>query len=239
MRKIFLFVLAAMVFTSAASASAAVILATDFTGNARDNLTNTVSNISWDTVDGINTPANSLVFVGSGSTDLNFQSSSTDFVNVAYNLSFADQGPWSFTVEDVTLDAGTSQVELTTASLLMNATSGSGSPQISIRNLQLTVEVIGLASGSLGSFTESFDEPSNGTGSTYEVDLSGLTENLDSSQTYDFVFTVSSTFTSGVNASIDDLVINGNIITAIPEPSSLLLGGLGLLGFIGLARGRR
>jgi hypothetical protein len=212
----------------------ATILADAFDDRSLDNSTNTASFASWDTMAGITAPATSLVFIGNGefsaTANLDFHNISGT-IGVDYNLS--NEGTWTTRIENISLDSGTSTISLTSLSLTLNATTNSGGAQSTNRNLQLNVQVVGSTSGSLGSVMVSQDEPGGGSGTTYSADLTGIT--LNASEIYDIILDVSSTFTSGVNASIDDFVLSGNI-TAIPEPSLAAL--IGLSGYVLLRRQR-
>jgi len=218
------------------TANAAVIFADNFTNVATNNATDTATlDTAWDTVSGVNAPSTALVIVGNGEfnagADLKFHSMA-NWIAVDYNLS--NEGTWTTTIEDVTLDTGTASIDLTSLTLTMQGTTNTGATQNGGRNLQLTVEVFDTG-GSLGSDTDSKTEPGGGSGTTYTADLSGIT--MVAGETYDIEITISSTYTSGVNAAIDNLVLNGDI-TPVPAPAALP-AGLALLGIVALKRRRK
>lgn len=213
---------------------AATILSTDFTGITTNDATNTVSNINWDTVAGVDTPASSLTIATIAGDDVSFFSSA-NLVKVGYNLK--DNGPFSFTIEDLSL-VGASAIDLTALSLDMDAITNNGGEQNQSRDLTVAVEVVGSISKSLGSYSTTISEPGKRTTgespTTYEVDLGELVS-LSDTETYDVVVTISSPGNLGVNAQFDTLRLTGDI-TAVPEPGSL---GMGLLGLGGLCMAKR
>jgi hypothetical protein len=224
-RRTFAVVFATGLLVVATSTQADIVLGDDFTNVATNGGTDTATiDTAWDTVSGINAPSTSLVFVGNGEysavADLLFHNTANE-IAVDYNLS--NEGSWYTTIEDLTLDAGTASIDLTSLSLLFQGTTNSGGVQTNTRNLQLTVEVFD-SGGSLGSNTDSKNETGGAAKTTYTADLTGIT--LVAGETYDIVITVSSTYSSGINASIDDLSLVGDI-TPIPEPAALALMGLG------------
>jgi hypothetical protein len=220
------------------AASAATILSTDFTEVTTDDSSGTVSNVSWDTVTGLNTPASTLNFVGNsedGGGTLGFFDTA-DLISVDYNLS--NEGSFEFTIANLSLDGGTSAIDLTALSLLLDGTTNSGATQVDAndRALEVTVELIGSSSGSLGTSSFSADEPGGGTGTTYTVDLTSF-PSLGTSESYDFIINIDDVAEAGVNASMDDFLLTGNL-TAIPEPSTLFFIGL-IAGSVVLRRKRR
>lgn len=224
-RKSVALILGAMVGL-AATTPAATVLQSDFAGVSLNSSTNTASSISW-TTNGIVTPTTSMVFVGNddkGGGELDFHNQD-DQLPVDYNLS--NEGSWSTSVTNISLEAPTTSIDLTNLSLDFLLRSNLGVPITSTRDLSITVGVFGSSSGSIGTGFLSQDR-SGADFTNYNIDLSSLPD-LNSSEIYTVEITVDTTYTRGQNASMDNLVLSG---TVVPEPSIALLAGLGLSGLM-------
>ena len=219
---------------SAATSNAATILSTDFS-DVTGTGTSTAA-FTWDTVDGVDTPASNLVLSGqTGSPTLYASSSTNEEVNINYQLNpNAGSGRLFFTstIEDLSLTTGVDSIDLTSFSILYDTRgNGGGNQTAGKNNIEIEVEIIGSISGSLGSNSVTQSEPGNTAGLTYNIDLSSLAS-LDSSETYDVVFTVNVADSGGAHyGAIDNIVLEGDI-TLAPEPSSVALLGLGGLGLM-------
>jgi hypothetical protein len=228
------FAVAIFVLAGASSTSAAVVFQSDFSGvsvtSGVDNINNTVSGITWDTTNGIDTPDTSMVFVGNGANDIDFFNRS-DEIAVDYN--FQDDGSWYTEVTSINLDASTSSISLTNLLVDLTVIDNSGSEVTNDNTVVATVEVFGSSSGSIGS--NFLSQTDTGSGYiTYDIDLSSLSA-LGSSETYTVRLLLER---EGLgNASIDNLILNGNL-TAVPEPSSFAFLAA-CLGSLTLLRRRR
>lgn len=220
----------------AAGSHAAVIIADDFNDVLKTSSPATFG--SWNTVNGINTPTNSLTFFTAGDTasssddgsELSFHNNAANpgMIDVNYNMT---SGGWRTSIILI-LDGSTSSIELTSLSLDMRLTNGSGASQsTSSKSGRMTLELVGSSSGVLGTI-----DPGNSGYPTADytrvLDLSSL-PTLDTSETY--TLNISALGTGfGHHKALDALSLEGDI-AAIPEPSALLLGGL---GFVVLLRRR-
>lgn len=214
----------------AASSHAAVILADDFGDAVKTSSPATFG--SWNTVSGINTPASSLTFVTAGNTAASIDDGSELFfhnnaanpgmIDVNYNMT---SGGWRTSI-NLVLDGSTSSIDLTSISLDMRLTNGSGASQTtSSKSGRMTLELVGSSSGVLGTI-----DPGNSGYPTADytrvLDLSAL-PTLDTSESY--TINISALGTGfGHHKALDALSLEGDI-SAIPEPSTLLLGGFGLV----------
>jgi hypothetical protein len=231
MKKLTLVLGLALVLTLGGMARADVILASDLTGVDVSDATApyTATNITWDTVNGIDTPASSLTFVdpdAPGDVDGFFNTANE--ISVDYNMT--GDGPWSTSIA-LALDAGTAAIDLTDLSLNWRVTNNSGGNNTpNNKNTTWAVEIIGSSSGSLGTSSVS-GAPGNPT-QLRTIDLSSFS--LDDTETYTLTLKVSGTGW-GHNASLQDLSLTGDITPAttaplVPEPATLAILGLGVLG---------
>lgn len=202
------------ILLTATSAHAAVILASNFNDVVKTAYP-TATNITWDTVNGIETPAGSLTFTGASE----FQNVTANEIDVAGNLP-----NWSTSVALV-LDAATASIALSTLDFNWRVTTNGGADNTSASKSDTwTAEVIGSVSGSLGTASIGPAAPGNPT-QFRSIDLSSFT--INNTETWTLSLGIVGTG-FGHNASLQDIEINGDI-TAIPEPSAALLGGLGAL----------
>ncbi|MEJ6560088.1 MAG: PEP-CTERM sorting domain-containing protein [Akkermansiaceae bacterium] len=208
-----------------ASAEAAAILSTDFTGRSVSGTT--ASNITWVT-DGVADPGNLTVTNSNLAGNGNLFSTANAAGHFAVANNTGNGGVW-FTDIPVSILGG--DIALMSVDLDVTNFNGSGGFQGVSRSTDFTVEVIGSASGSLGSISGAGNGiPSDSFTVTFASPIT-----LTNTETYDFRITASKTAGSpaGNNTAIDSVVFNG---TAVPEPSTLVLG---LLGVFGLAVRRR
>jgi hypothetical protein len=213
----------AIAFT-ATSAQAAVILADDFAD--RSLAGNTATFGSWNTVDGIDTPAASLSFDKGGTTTAaSFFGVNPGEIDVNNNMT-ADGWDTSFVLD---LDASTASIALTSMVIDIRLTNGSGGAQTTgSKSGRMVVELVGSSSGSLGTV-----DPGNSGYPTVEytrtLDLTGL-PTLDGSETYTIILKARGTG-YGHHKSLQAFELSGDI-TPIPEPATmslLALGGLAML----------
>ncbi len=224
MKKQSIIILVAASLLLAGNASAAVLLATDFTGVSRNNTTNTASNITW-TTNGLTLASPDLVF---SHGFINTGGNAPDN-NIRVNRNVETAGPWStsFTITPAVA------LELDNFTLFYRAINVNGFNQLNVKDANVALNVYQGADVTgtlLGTFSDIVVDPGGpnsnnaGSGDTADIDLSSLAA-LTIGQAYTFELTTSShTTTGGNNWAIDNLTLNG-----IPEPSAALLGGLGFL----------
>jgi hypothetical protein len=221
-------ILAAIFTTAASSASAAVVLASDFTGVSKSG--NTASSFSWDTVNGTVTPTTSLSFVDpdNGNAALTFWNTRSGELDVNENIGTGGAWRTSFQLE---LNASTSTINLSTLDLMVSLLNGSGGLQGDASNKDgtYTFTVTGNTTATQQSAFTTIDYTSV-TGQPVSIDLSGIT--LTDAESYTASLTLRrDNGNFGHHVSLDTLSLNGGIV-GIPEPSVALLGGLGLLGLL-------
>ena len=212
---------------TAYSAHAATVLSSDFNGVDPTDTTApfTATNITWDNVNGIDTPAGELTFDNPDG----FHGNNANEIMVNRNLT--TEGPWSTTL-DIQLDAGTASIALTSFDFNWRVTGNSGTNNTSSsKQTNFALNITGSISGDQGTPETGLQ----GTGSPFQfrsIDLTGIT--LNPGEVYTLTFSANGTG-FGHNASILDIALEGEI-TPVPEPTSLALLTLGGLM---IARRRR
>jgi hypothetical protein len=73
--------------------------------------------------------------------------------------------------------------------------------------------------------------PTNGNWSTYAATFTGTEAELDDSIMIELL-------SSGTQANFDNVRLSNNLTSTVPEPSSVLLLGIGMLGLVSLSYGR-
>ena len=203
------------------SHAAFVILSSDFTGVQRNSSTGVASGFSWDTVAAIDAPATSLTFVeGGGSTTVGFFNVN-DEIAVNRNMT---AGGWDTSIT-FQLNSSTSTLSLSQLVLDIRLTTGTGADNTTgSKQGRMAVQLFGSNSGLLGT-VDPGDLSYPSVEHTRTLDLSGF-DALDDSETYTLMIQArGSGF--GHNKSLQGLQL-----TAIPEPTTALLGGLGLLALL-------
>lgn len=211
---------------SLGSAHGATVLASDFTGVSKSG--NTADSFSWDTVNGINTPSTSLDFFDAddGTTAVSFHDVTANEIVVNQNMT---AGGW-VTSFNLSLNGSTASISLTNLIVDLRLATGSGGDNTTgSKQGQISLEVIGSTSGSLGTADLGGDQAYPTVEYTRTLDLSGFAD-LNSSETY--TFQLSATGSGfGHHKSMQAVELTGDI-SPIPEPSVALLGGLGLLALL-------
>lgn len=201
------------------SHAAVVILSSDFTDVQRNSTTGVASGFSWDTVAAIDAPATSLTFVEGGTpTTVGFFNVDNE---IAVNRNMVTAGGWDTSIT-FKLNNFTTTLSLSQLVLDIRLTSGNGADNTTAsKQGRMAIELIGSISGSLGT-VDPGDLAYPSVSHTRTLDLSGF-DALDDTETYTLVIQArGSNF--GHNKSLQGLEL-----TAIPEPSTALLGGLGLV----------
>jgi hypothetical protein len=227
--------IAVITLAAASTVDAEVILSSSFTGvdKTDGSAPYTATNITWDTVSGIDAPAGDLTFVDADTPTTNvngFFDVTANEIDVNYNQT--TEGPWQTEIALV-LDSATASIDLTQIVLGMRLTNGSGADNsTSSKSGRMTVEVIGSSSGSLGVI-----DPGNlsypSVSYTRTIDLSSF-DSLTNSETYTLVIEARGAG-HGHHKSLQNLSLEGDI-TPVPEPAALALLGLG--GLVIAARRR-
>ncbi|MDT8391473.1 MAG: PEP-CTERM sorting domain-containing protein [Lentisphaeria bacterium] len=240
-RKLFTFSTAflAIAFFAAGSAKAetivvtsgATIVSTDFSDAGFTKSGNTASGFTWDDVTGVTAPATSLsVFDNATDAALSFFDVRANQMDVNENI--GGGGTWRSSF-NLVLDGSTSYIDLTSFDLVIDLTTGTGGNQANTSNKDgiWTVNIVGSGSYN-GTASVTIGNYTSVTGQAVSVDLSSL-PNLTNAETYTFTFDViadASDTDWGHNISVDSLSLTGDVATVIPEPSTMILAGLGLLG---------
>lgn len=208
-----------LLFAMALSSQAAfVILSSDFTDVQRNSTTGVASGFSWDTVAAIDAPATSLTFVEGGtSTTVGFFDVNNE---IAVNRNMT-AGGWDTSIT-FQLNNSTTTLSLSQLVLDIRLTTGTGADNnTGSKQGRMAIELIGSISGSLGT-VDPGDLAYPSVSHTRTLDLSGF-DALDDTETYTLVIQARGSG-HGHNKSLQGLEL-----TAIPEPSTALLGGLGLV----------
>ena len=219
------------------TASAVVILSDTFDGVDKSGSAATFD--SWDTVNGIDVPAASLSFFDAngtpavsddGASPLSFFDVTADQIDVNQNM---NNGGWRTSIT-LDLDGSTSAIVLTTLTLDMRLTTGSGTDNTtSSKNGRMTLELVGSTSGVLGTI-DTGDASYPTVNYQRVLDLSSLAT-LGTTETY--TINISALGSGhGHNKSLRGLSLEGNV-TAVPEPSVVLYALLGA-GLVLLRRRR-
>lgn len=205
----------------ASPAQSAVILSSDFTGVSKTG--NTADSFTWDTVNGIDTPATSLDFFDGDSTStVSFHDVSANEIDVNNNMT---AGGWR-TSFDFQLDSSTSTIELTQLVLGLRLTSGSGADNTTgNKSGQMIAEIVGSTSGSIGIADLGGNQGYPSVEYTRTLDLTGFSD-LNDSETYTLTLTAEGTG-FGHHKSLQNFSLE-----AIPEPSIAVLGTLGLISLL-------
>lgn len=198
---------------------ATIIASTDFTNRTVSG--KTASNFAW-TVNGIADP-------GSLTASHNLFNTTAAQNLFAVDRNLRTEGLWTV---DIALNVGSSAIQLSLVTLDAYIFSDSGNFQTVNRDLDLRIDL--LSQGPLMVIdSKAFNNiyPNSGTATQpkpVSFDLSGNT--LAANTNYILRLTASKDSTSGNNAGIDNLRINGSIV---PEPTAITIWGLGLVAMCG------
>lgn len=210
------------------TAKAAVIASTDFDGRIVSGAT--ASNLSW-IINGVADP---------GDLTANFSLFDTPAAQnrFAVDRNLRNAGPWSV---DIPIVVGGSGIELSQVTLDALEFENAGTIQPNSLDLDLNLALLDSTFTSLDSvsilniFPVRLGTPAGSKNVVF--DLSGNT--LSANSTNYLRLTASTSGTFGVNAGIDNLVVNGTVLPtsteAVPEPL-MILGSLAALGLGGMMK---
>jgi hypothetical protein len=207
-----------IVLTTSFHSNATIIASTDFDG--RTVVGNTASGFTW-VVNGISPP-------GDISADFPLFDTSDAQDRFAVNRNIGNEGPWEANIELNFLV--TNNINLSTVTLDAFIFNNLGNLQSHELALNLNASIFVVPSMLLASvdqssiYTDSFSTTFT-QGEFVSFDFTGVT--LLSGNSYYLKLTATGDV-SGNNAGFDNLVINGQVV--VPEPSTLAILGLGLMG---------
>jgi autotransporter-associated beta strand protein len=204
-------ILTAVCILGAGSATAEILLRTDFQGRALDAGTKTASGFSW---------TSELGEAANASTSLTFTGSATGFIGgyglasgslnppgqpipVAGNIETA--GPWSTTFT-FTPDKS---ADLTTINIISYAISATGVHQTSAKPVTWAVNISGGLVNEM--VTASGSDPAGNAPLSLNLDFSGI--RLTAGTPYTFTLTVSAASSTGNNIALNSILVN-----AVPAP---------------------
>jgi len=208
---------------TATSGSAAVILADDFADIVDASKTgNTATFGSWDTVNGIETPASSLSFTdGDSSAVVGFHNAADGEIDVNNNMT---AGGWDTSIV-LDLNDATLSIDLTSLVVDLRLTNGSGADNnTGSKQGQVIAELVGSVSGLLGTADLGGDIAYPSVEYTRTLDLTGLPA-LGGSETYTLTLQARGSGW-GHHKSLQAVELNGDI-TPTPEPATMALLGIG------------
>jgi hypothetical protein len=213
-------------------ADAAVILSDDFADADRSGSNGTIG--AWDIVNGISPPSTTLTFFdGDSPTQLGFFNNSLNpgTFDVNNNMTV---GGWDTTID---LVVGAADINLTSLVLDMKLTNGSGAVQTTgSKSGQMLVAFFDAESGSVGSADLGGNVGYPSVSYQRTLDLAGIT--LSAGQAYTMVISARGEG-CGHHKALDAIELNGDLAVSVPEPASLTLVGLSVIGLVGFSRRRR
>ncbi len=219
---------------TATSANAEVIATTNFDGHGYATVSianDTATGLNW-ALNGIEDPGDMTSVMEDGSPLALFNGSATtqNMFAPALNVGNTDTG-WRATI-DLTASAG-STVTLTDVTFVYWAINGGQSPNVARRS-DFTLTLYDPSAAPVGSV---FIDDSNGDPTDEISAVFAAPITLSDPGTYTLEIFATEAPETGNHIGIDDLSINGTVV--VPEPSSLVLVGLGVFGLIGLGRRRK
>lgn len=223
----------------ASYAQAAVVLADELDDITVDGPQTSASIGAWDTVAGINAPSTTFTFQNGtdGTTTLTLRDDVVDG-DVPDGEVFPNNnmtaGGWDTSI-DFSLDGSTATIDLTSLVLdLRLGGSGGGNNNTGNKSGQVIAVLTGSSSGNLGSADLGGNQSYPSIEYVRTIDLTSL-PTLDGSETYTLTIQARGTGFGHFKA-LQAVELNGDV-TAIPEPGSLALMGLG--GLMMIKRRRR
>lgn len=223
------FLLTSILALAGSSAHAVIIATNDFTGFAGS--TTTTANHDW------TNPISNDTGVTLGplfTSTVNFRNIAGGGGQESLNPDINIGNGGTFTIS-FSLTTAANAVDLSAFAFRFYATNGNGGDQASNQNRTASFALNILDSGANSIFTSStvniLDAGAGNSGNPYAtgtLDLTGAPD-LAANSTYTLALTVIGG-ASGFYASLDNFQLEG--VTAVPEPSVALLGGLGVLALL-------
>lgn len=216
----------------ASTSNAAVILADDFTGVSKSGSNASIT--SWNTEQGLSATT-SFPAVNAGGSPVNYFDVNAGELDVNSDVWTPTSG-WDISF-DVTLDAGTTSIDLTSLDLVSWSINNSGGKRTNSGAHTWTLTIVG--DGAYGTQSASSDASyGGGQSATAALDLTGLGD-LVAGENYTFTLGVreAASGSSNTYATLDSFSLEGTVNEGpvIPEPASLAMGLIGL-GLVAVRR---
>jgi len=225
-RVFFTLAVAAMVnlALTATSTNAAIIAATDFNSTTKSASSQDMTNIAWTGDDLVAvTPSTTISTVASNNAG--YFTTGFGATGFAPDQNIENEGPWTANI-DIAFNGGATG-SLTSVAFDIQALTNTGTPQGSFRAQNFEVKVN-------GTIFDVITSNSTNTDNMVFTDVAVLNTGTNLIE-----ITADGIVATGWNMGIDNLVFNGSVTAAVPEPSTFALAALGLLGLGWFARRRK